>query len=48
MLAYATAKAIPCVGLPRIGSGLSGIPWHDVRAVLLELGASSQVELRIF
>ncbi len=36
------------IGLPRIGAGLGGRPWPDVRAALEAVGASTRVELVVF
>lgn len=44
----AEERALERIHLPRIGAGLGGIPWEDVKALLVELGASTQVELRVF
>lgn len=36
------------VGLPRIGAGLGGLPWADVRALVASVGATTPVELMVF
>ncbi|MFP2931529.1 hypothetical protein ACLESO_41360 [Pyxidicoccus sp. 3LG] len=34
--------------LPRIGAGLGGLGWEDVRALLARLGQETPVELVVF
>lgn len=46
MLADAEARGLDHVALPRLGAGLGGLPWEDVRAVLARLGARAAVRLR--
>lgn len=41
-------RAIKTVGLPRIGAGLGGLPWADVRALVASVGATTTVELMVF
>jgi hypothetical protein len=36
------------IALPRIGSGLRGLDWPKVRAVLEEAGGATSVELVVF
>jgi O-acetyl-ADP-ribose deacetylase (regulator of RNase III) len=45
MVQLAEEMGIRRVGLPRIGAGLGGLPWEDVRSILVGLGASTNVEL---
>jgi O-acetyl-ADP-ribose deacetylase (regulator of RNase III) len=45
MLAHARAAGVTRIGIPRIGAGLGGASWRDVRAVLEELAARAPVEL---
>lgn len=47
MLAFCEKKGIESVGLPRIGSGLGGLEWDDVRATIEEVAESSPVHLVI-
>jgi hypothetical protein len=36
------------IGLPRIGAGLGGQPWPDVRNTLEAVGAETRIELVVF
>lgn len=47
MLADAEARGLSEVGVPRIGAGIGGLQWRDVREVLEEAGAESGVLLTI-
>jgi len=47
MLAAAPGQ-IDRIGLPRIGAGLGGLPWEEVRALLERVGASTAIELIVF
>ena len=47
MLADAEQRGLPEVGVPRIGAGIGGVHWDDVRAVLEQAGADSGVVLSI-
>ncbi|WP_432546154.1 macro domain-containing protein [Kineococcus sp. SYSU DK004] len=44
-LADAAARGLPRLGVPRIGAGIGGLPWPDVRDVLDRAGQESPVEL---
>ena len=48
MIALAQSRGMTRVGLPRVGAGLGGMHWPDVRSVLEELGAETEVELGVF
>jgi O-acetyl-ADP-ribose deacetylase (regulator of RNase III) len=48
MVSIAEKLEIACIGLPRIGAGLGGLSWETVRAVLVEIGGTTKVELRVF
>jgi O-acetyl-ADP-ribose deacetylase (regulator of RNase III) len=48
MLAAAVATQIERIGLPRVGAGLGGLPWEEVRALLEKVGASTAIELIVF
>ncbi len=48
MTELAAAGGIARVGMPRIGAGLGGLPWVEVRALLDRLGSETRVELRVF
>jgi O-acetyl-ADP-ribose deacetylase (regulator of RNase III) len=48
MIQLAEQAGIRRVGLPRIGAGLGGLAWQDVRSVLVALGESTYVELVVF
>lgn len=47
MLAHARAANLCRVGLPRVGCGIGGLDWADVRPVLQAAAAQSPVELVI-
>src|SRR5262245_51707757 len=44
-LADAQHRALPRLGVPRIGAGLGGLAWNDVATVLARASADSDVEL---
>ncbi len=48
MVELAEKSGISKIGLPRIGAGLGGLPWAQVRALLAELGGGTDVELIVF
>lgn len=48
MVHLAEHSAITAIGLPRIGAGLGGLPWPDVRALLATIGADTSVDLVVF
>ena len=48
MLSQAETMGLTRIGLPRIGSGLGGLPWNSVRTLLCRLGQASNTELVIF
>jgi O-acetyl-ADP-ribose deacetylase (regulator of RNase III) len=48
MVELAAAAGLQRIGLPRIGAGLGGLVWDDVKVVLVEVGQSTKIELRIF
>jgi len=48
MIQLAEQAGIQRVGLPRIGAGLGGLAWPDVRSELVALGDSTSVELVVF
>lgn len=48
MIQLAEQAGVRRVGLPRIGAGLGGLAWQDVRSVLVALGESTSVELVVF
>ncbi len=48
MARLAERAGIARVGLPRIGSGLGGLPWAIVRTVLSKVGNETKVELVVF
>lgn len=47
MLADAERRGLPEVGVPRIGAGIGGLEWTDVRQVLEQVGTSSPVMLTV-
>lgn len=48
MVELAEKSEISKIGLPRIGAGLGGLPWAQVRALLAELGGETDIELVVF
>lgn len=44
-VAHADGHGIAAIGLPRIGAGIGGLAWEDVRDVLETIGAATSVEL---
>lgn len=48
MVKLAEEKQIRCIGMPRIGAGLGGLSWNEVRQVIQRIGESTSVELLVF
>lgn len=48
MLRLATEFGVDRIGVPRIGAGLGGLDWTDVRAVLEAVARDTAVELVVF
>lgn len=48
MVPLCEQSGIGRVGMPRIGAGLGGLPWADVRALLGKIGDETSVELIVF
>jgi O-acetyl-ADP-ribose deacetylase (regulator of RNase III) len=48
MVRLAAEQGLTKIGLPRIGAGLGGLAWEDVRALLEEIGREAEVELVVF
>jgi O-acetyl-ADP-ribose deacetylase (regulator of RNase III) len=48
MVSLAEKGGITRIALPRIGAGLGGLDWPKVRAVLVDAGEASRVELVVF
>ena len=48
MVQHADEHGVGRVGLPRIGAGLGGLDWRQVRAMLERAAASAKVELVVF
>lgn len=44
----AEEQGIPAIGLPRIGAGIGGLPWPDVREVIAGCGSATAVRLVVF
>ncbi|HEU0129548.1 MAG TPA: macro domain-containing protein [Mycobacteriales bacterium] len=44
-LADVAARGLPSLGLPRLGAGIGGLRWDDVREVLRAAGEAAPVEL---
>lgn len=47
-LELAAEKGVARIGVPRIGAGLGGLPWADVRAVLERVAADAPTTLVVF
>ncbi len=48
MIAHAEQHTIPIIGMPKVGAGLGGLQWDCVRSLIIELGSTTPVELRVF
>jgi O-acetyl-ADP-ribose deacetylase (regulator of RNase III) len=48
MVRLAEEGDIARIGMPRIGAGLGGLKWEDVRSVLARVGGNTPVELMVF
>lgn len=48
MIEYSSPRNIKRIGMPRIGAGLGGLDWSDVKDLLIELGDNTDVELVVF
>jgi O-acetyl-ADP-ribose deacetylase (regulator of RNase III) len=48
MMAHARGNGVTTVSMPKIGSGLGGLDWPSVRAVLDRLTAASSVDLVVY
>jgi hypothetical protein len=48
MVREAEGAGIARIGLPRIGAGLGGLAWADVRAIRSKMGGGTTVELLVF
>jgi O-acetyl-ADP-ribose deacetylase (regulator of RNase III) len=48
MCQLAERMGLSRVGLPRIGSGLGGLPWSDVRTIIERVSALTTIELVVF
>jgi O-acetyl-ADP-ribose deacetylase (regulator of RNase III) len=48
MVTVAETVGITRIGLPRIGSGLGGLPWERVRALLDRIGTRTPIDLIVF
>ena len=45
MLQIAERKSIKAIAMPRVGAGLGGLNWDEVKNILEELASSSSVDL---
>ncbi len=45
MMAHGLAHDVEAIGLPRVGAGLGGIPWDDVRSMLTSRFANHAIDL---
>lgn len=48
MVRRAEARGIRRIGMPRVGAGLGGLDWHDVRAVIERVASDTPVEFIVF
>lgn len=48
MISIAESKGIKHIGIPRIGAGLGGLIWEDVKAIINKEAQNSQVTLIVF
>jgi O-acetyl-ADP-ribose deacetylase (regulator of RNase III) len=48
MIRLAPELGVTRIGLPRIGAGVGGLAWQDVRTLLETIGASTAIELVVF
>jgi O-acetyl-ADP-ribose deacetylase (regulator of RNase III) len=48
MVRLGAEHEIARIGLPRIGAGLGGLRWDDVRALIARIGGETPVELVVF
>ena len=48
MIRIAGRTGIGRIGLPRIGAGLGGLEWEEVKALLSNLGAKTSVTLIVY
>lgn len=47
MVQHAYWKQVPRVAIPRLGAGIGGLAWHDVRAVVEAVAEPSPVEVTV-
>ncbi len=47
-VALAARSGVERIALPRLGAGVGGLDWPRVRKVLTEVGAETDIELRVF
>ena len=47
MLTDAAARELPAIALPRIGAGLGGLAWDEVRTLLVRVAGPSPVLLQL-
>ncbi len=45
---HAIANAVTHIAMPRIGCGLDGLQWADVRAMLVDVFAETSVRLSVY
>ena len=48
LVAEAARRRIDTVGVPRLGCGLGGLDWPEVRAIIEEEAGASPVTLRVY
>jgi O-acetyl-ADP-ribose deacetylase (regulator of RNase III) len=48
MIQDAEFHGITSIGVPRLGAGIGGLKWEDVREILVKLGENTKVELVVF
>jgi O-acetyl-ADP-ribose deacetylase (regulator of RNase III) len=47
-IAIAEARDISVVGMPRIGAGLGGLDWADVKRVIEAIGSQTKTVLAVY
>ena len=48
MVELAELENIQNIGLPKIGAGLGGLDWQQVKSMLIEIGKNTSVDLIVY
>ena len=48
MIELAKQRGLAAIGLPKIGAGLGGLDWQEVKQLLQEIGEATTVRLVVF